>query len=188
VKLTNGSSNYNSSGGKDCYLVHKGQFTDPGGKWYGIQLKDSILTFAIDDASIKSNIDVSLKKASAYNIFNNNFSNIVAIKDTAAKQIRIYIKGVLAGSKTYTTSGTTGKAVPLLIGNSLENKPFHDIMDDVRLYNYALSPVEIATLLDTVPPTVITKNITVTLSNGTATITATPALSHRPNLRMPFPL
>jgi hypothetical protein len=146
IKLTNGSSNYNSSGGKDCYLIHKGQFTDPGGKWYGIQLKDSVLTFAIDDASVKSNIDVSLKKASAYHIFNNNFSNIVAIKDTAAKQIRLYINGVLAGSKTYNSTGTTGKAAPLMIGNSVENKPFHDVLDDVRLYNYALSPAEITAL------------------------------------------
>jgi hypothetical protein len=144
VKLTNGSSNYNS--GKDCYLIHKGQFTDPGGKWYGIQLKDSILTFAIDDASAKSNVDVSLKRATANNIFNNNFSHLIAIKDTATKQIRLYINGVLAGSKTYTTNGTTGKATPLLIGNSPENKPFHDVMDDVRLYNYALTPAEIASL------------------------------------------
>lgn len=144
VKLTSGNSNYNS--GKDCYLVHKGQFTDPGGKWYGIQLKDSVLTFAIDDASTKSNIDVSLKRATAFNIFNNNFSHIVAIKDTAAKLIKLFINGVQAGSKTYSTSGTIGKATPLLIGNSLENKPFHDIMDDVRLYNYALTPAEIASL------------------------------------------
>jgi hypothetical protein len=148
VKLTNGSSNYNSSGGKDCYLIQKGQFTDPGGKWYGIQLRDSVLTFAIDDASTKSNIDVSLKKATAFHIFNNSFSHLIAIKDTAAKQIRLYINGVLAGSKTYTTSGTIGKVAPLLIGNSAENKPFHDIMDDVRLYNYALSPAEIASLFN----------------------------------------
>jgi hypothetical protein len=144
VKLTSGNSNYNA--GKDCYLIHKGQFTDPGGKWYGIQLKDSVLTFAIDDASTKSNIDVSLKRATAFNIFNNNFSHIVAIKDTAAKLIRLFINGVQAGSKTYTTSGTIGKANALLIGNSLENKPFHDVMDDVRLYNYALTPAEIACL------------------------------------------
>jgi hypothetical protein len=45
IKLTNGSSNYNSaSPAKDCYLIQKGQFADPGGKWYGIQLKDSALT------------------------------------------------------------------------------------------------------------------------------------------------
>ncbi|OQP53619.1 LamG-like jellyroll fold domain-containing protein [Niastella populi] len=144
VKLTSGNSNYSS--GKDCYLIHKGQFTDPGGKWYGIQLKDSTLTFAIDDASAKSDIGVSLKRATAFNIFNNNFSHVVAVKDTAARQIRLYINGVPAGSKTYSTSGTIGKAAPLLIGNSPENKPFHDIMDDVRLYNYALTPAEIASL------------------------------------------
>ncbi|WP_205508958.1 LamG-like jellyroll fold domain-containing protein [Longitalea arenae] len=173
VKLTNGSSNYNS--GKDCYLIHKGQFTDPGGKWYGIQLRDSALTFAIDDASAKSDVTASLKKASAHHIFNNNFSHIVAVKDTAAKQLRLYVNGVLAGSKTYTTNGTIGKALPLLIGNSAENKPFHDVMDDLRLYNYALSPGEITALftapVDTVPPTVRTKNITITLANGSASIT-----------------
>ena len=152
IKLTRGFSNYNSAApAKDCYLIHKGQFTDPGGKWYGIQLKDSILTFAIDDASVKSNIDVSLKKAGAFNIFNDDWSNIIAIKDTATKQIKLFINGVQAGVKTYTTTGTTGKALPLLIGNSAENKPFHDIMDDVRLYNYALSPSETAALQNGIP-------------------------------------
>lgn len=175
VKLTKGSSNYNSaSPAKDCYLIHKGQFTDPGGKWYGIQLKDSILTFAIDDASVKSNIDVSLKKAGAFNIFNDEWTNIIAIKDTATRQIKLIINGVQAGTKTYTSAGTLGKALPLLIGNSAENKPFHDIMDDVRLYNYALTPSEIAALLSGNPPVVITKNITVSL-DSTGTVTIQPA-------------
>jgi hypothetical protein len=152
IKLTRGASNYNSAApAKDCYLIHKGQFTDPGGKWYGIQLKDSVLTFAIDDASVKSNIDVSLKRATAFNIFNDEWTNIVAIKDTATKQIKLLINGVQAGVKTYTTNGTIGKALPLLIGNSAENKPFHDIMDDVRLYNYALSTAEIASLINGIP-------------------------------------
>jgi hypothetical protein len=170
VKLTRGASNYNSAApAKDCYLIHKGQFTDPGGKWYGIQLKDSVLTFAIDDASVKSNIDVSLKKAAAFNIFNDEWTNIIAIKDTAGRQIKLFINGVQAGAKTYTTTGTLGKALPLLIGNSAENKPFHDIIDDVRLYNYALAPSEMMALLTGNPPVVITRNITIYLdSNGTA--------------------
>jgi len=147
IRLTNGSSNYNSaSPAKDCYLLHKGQFTDPGGKWYGIQLRDSVLTFAIDDASVKSNLDISLKKATANFIFNNNWSHLVVIKDTATKTLRIFINGVQVGSKAYTTLGTIGKALPLLIGNSAENKPFHDQMDDVRLYNYSLSASEITKL------------------------------------------
>jgi hypothetical protein len=152
VKLTSGASNYNSAApAKDCYLIQKGQFTDPGGKWYGIQLRDSVLTFAIDDAAVKSNVDISLRKATAFHIFNNNWTNIVAIKDTSAKLIRLFINGVQAGTKAYTTNGTIGKIAPLLIGNSAENKPFHDIMDDVRLYNYALTAAEINALQTNTP-------------------------------------
>jgi hypothetical protein len=152
VNLTNGNSNYNSSASKDCYLIHKGKFTDPGGKWYGLQLRDSTLTFAIDDASTKPSVSINLKKASPYFIFNNNWTNIIAIKDTAAKRIRIYINGTEAGSATYAaTLGTTGLNLPLLIGNSLENKPFHDKMDDVRLYNYKLSAEEIARIQQGTP-------------------------------------
>lgn len=172
VKLTRGNSNYNSaSPAKDCYLIHKGQFSDPGGKWFGIQLRDSTLTFAIDDASAKSDIAISLRRNSAFPIFNDQWTNIIAIKDTAARQIKVFINGVQAGVKTYTTNGTIGKALPLLIGNSLENKPFHDIMDDVRLYNYALTSSEMAALvLDSVAPVVATRNIVVELRGGTANI------------------
>jgi hypothetical protein len=144
VNLTNGSSNYNASANKDCYLFHKGKFADPGGKWYGLQLRDSTLVFSIDDAAAKVSVTISLRKVSPYFIFNNNWTNIITIKDTAAKRIRIYINGTEAGSATYSaTYGSTGLNLPLLLGNSLENKPFHDKMDDVRLYNYKLSPEEI---------------------------------------------
>jgi hypothetical protein len=144
VLLTNGNSNYNSAVSKDCYLMHKGKFADPGGKWYGLQLRDSTLTFAIDDAASKVSVNVNLKKVSPYFIFNNNWTNIIAVKDTAAKRIRVYINGTEAGSAAFSaTYGNTGLNLPLLIGNSLENKPFHDKMDDVRLYNYKLSPEEI---------------------------------------------
>jgi hypothetical protein len=152
VNLTSNNSNYNSAVSKDCYLFHKGKFADPGGKWYGLQLRDSTLTFSIDDASTKPSVSINLKKASPYFIFNNNWTNIIAIKDTAAKRIRIYINGVEAGNATYAaTLGSTGLNLPLLIGNSLENKPFHDKMDDVRLYNYKLSPEEIARIQQGTP-------------------------------------
>lgn len=165
VKLTSGNSNYNSAVGKDCYLIQKGQFTDPGGKWYGIQLRDSSLTFAIDDAVLKSSISVSVKKATPYYIFNNNWANIVAIRDITSKQIKLYINGTLAASGSYSTTGAIGKLLPLLIGNSLENKPFHDLMDDVRLYNYALSPAEIASLVSGTP--LVTKATNPAPANGT---------------------
>lgn len=165
VYLTNGNSNYNSSANKDCYLVHKGKFIDPGGKWYGLQLRDSTLTFALDDAATKVSVNVSLKKASPYFIFNNSWTNIVAVKDTAAKRIRVYINGVEAGSATFASGyGNTGINLPLLIGNSPENKPFHDKMDDVRLYNYKLSSEEIQRIQNGTP--VVNKATVPTPENG----------------------
>ncbi|TWI85085.1 putative secreted protein (Por secretion system target) [Lacibacter cauensis] len=144
VNLSSSNSNYNSAVNKDCYLFHKGKFTDPGGKWYGLQLRDSTLTFSIDDASTKVSLNVNLKKASPYFPFNNSWTNIITVKDTAARRLKVYINGVEAGSIAYSaTYGNTGLNLPLLIGNSLENKPFHDKLDDIRLYNYALTAQEI---------------------------------------------
>src|SRR5688500_19792843 len=96
------------------------------------------------------------------------------VKDTTKIKIMLYINGVHAVTKAFSASyGNTGKTLALLIGNSLENKPFHDEMDDVRLYNYALTAAEIAVLQKGAPPVVITKNITAYLDNtGQATIAA----------------
>lgn len=145
-----------SSAGRDCYLVHKGTFEAGTGKWYGLQLRDGKLTFAIDDGSVKTDLAITP------NIFSNQWKHITAIRDASSKQLRLYVDGVLMGSKAYTT-GTTGRLTSLMLGNSPENKPYRDLMDDVRLYNYALSAAEIAALRDTTPPNVITRNITVTL-------------------------
>ncbi|MEI6946850.1 LamG-like jellyroll fold domain-containing protein [Paraflavisolibacter sp. H34] len=156
VKLTSGSSNYNSAApAKDCYLIQKGQFTDPGGKWYGIQLRDSALVFSVDDAVAKSSVTVSIKKATAYNIFNNAWTNIAAVADTSSKLLRLYINGVQAASASFSGTATgVGKELPLLIGNSAENKPYHDLLDDVRLYNYALSQTDILKLVNAAAPVV----------------------------------
>lgn len=131
--------------GRDCYLIHKGTFEANTGKWYGIQLRDGRLTFAIDDGVTKTDIAVSVTATSPQNIFTDTWKNIIAIRDAEAKQMRVYIDGVLVGQKSYTT-GTTGRLVPVKIGNSAERKPYRDLMDDVRLYNYALSLSEIQLL------------------------------------------
>jgi hypothetical protein len=138
------TNTYNASTNGDCYLFHKGTFEANTGKWYGLQLRDGRLTFAIDDGVTKTDLSVTVNTG-PYQIFTNQWKHIVAIRDVQAKQMKLYIDGVLAGSKSY-TSGTTGRLVSLLIGNSPENKPYRDRMDDVRLYNYALPDSMIAAL------------------------------------------
>ncbi|TXK32792.1 T9SS type A sorting domain-containing protein [Pontibacter qinzhouensis] len=148
VKIPANTYLYSATDGKDTYLIHKGTFEAGTGKWYGIQVRDGKLTFAIDDGNTKTNIDVNVAGA-PYNFFNDEWRHVVAVRDTEAKQIKLYIDNTLAGSKAYTTLGI-GKADPLLIGNSAENKPYRDVMDDVRLYNYALTEAEIGALFSPV--------------------------------------
>ena len=132
----------------DCYLLQKGTFEATTGKWYGLQLKSNLLTFAIDDGINKSNLDVTINKA-PYNILAQGWKHLVAVRDASSNLLKIYIDGVLAGSKTSaTTTGTIGQSKALLLGNSTENKPYKEAMDDVRIYNYALAAEEITNLFN----------------------------------------
>jgi hypothetical protein len=57
--------------------------------------------------------------------------------------IRLYVNGSLAAS-TATTGGVTTSTGPLRIGgNSVWGEYFAGLIDDVRVYNRALSAVEI---------------------------------------------
>lgn len=143
------SNTYTAAGNRDTYLFHKGTFEANTGKWYGLQLRDGRLTFALDDGITKTDLVVTVTSG-VNNIFNNQWKHIVAIRDVTTKQMHLYIDGVLAGSRTYTTL-TTGRLTSLSLGNSTENRPYRDLMDDVRFYNYALSLTEIQSVFNGSP-------------------------------------
>lgn len=147
---------YNTVSGKyDAYLIHKGTMENVSagtGKWYGIQLKDRTLSFGIDDGINKVSADVSIAAGTTYDIFNKGWVHIVAVRDRSINRIRVYINGVMAKSVDDSkATGSIGKDSDLLIGNSPENKSFPDSLDDVRLYNYALSEAAINKLYNSVP-------------------------------------
>jgi hypothetical protein len=138
------ANTYTSSNAKDTYLLHKGTFEAGTGKWYGLQLRDGVLTFSIDDGVTKTDAPLRVN-AAPYNLFNDQWQHIVVIRDVDTKTLQLYLNGALAVSRPY-TSGTIGKSNDLRLGNSAENKPYRDLLDDVRLYNYALSSAEILEL------------------------------------------
>ncbi|MDI3319216.1 LamG-like jellyroll fold domain-containing protein [Pinibacter soli] len=138
------SNTYTSTNNKDCYLLQKGTFEANTGKWYGLQLRDGKLTWAIDDGITKTNIDITVTSG-ATNIFTGKWVHIVAIRDVKNKLLKVYINGASAGTKAYTTL-SIGKSDNLLIGNSAEMKPFRDSLDDIRMYNYMLSDAAILKL------------------------------------------
>lgn len=147
---------YNTSSGKyNSYLFQKGTMenVDAGtGKWYGLQLKDKTLTFAIDDGTNKASGGVSVAEGSKFDLFDQGWKHIVVLRDPAIDRIRIYIDGVLAKSVDDSkVTGSIGKDADLLIGNSPEQIAFPDSLDDIRIYNYALSEALIHKLDSGIP-------------------------------------
>jgi hypothetical protein len=81
----------------------------------------------------------------------NNFppvgwQHLLAVRDTAAQQVRTYRNGVLVVQQILTVTGSVSSATPLRIGGGTSSFPFKGQVDDVRLYNRALSAEEILAL------------------------------------------
>jgi pectate lyase len=138
---------YKSTGGTDVYLLHKGSHakntsTGATGRWFGIQYKNSKLTFAVDDDVTKTNIDVTMNAK-----FDNEWHHLACVRDVENKKILMYADGVLAGEKTDAT-GPIGETSDLIIGNCNVNfnTPYTGDMDDLKIFDSALTAEEITDL------------------------------------------
>jgi hypothetical protein len=68
--------------------------------------------------------------------------------------VRLYVDGVLDGIAGYTGS-ISFNTTAVAIGENLERpgRPWNGLIDDVRVYNHALSPAEVAALANSAVPT-----------------------------------
>ena len=170
-----------------AYLLCKGSITRNAatgatGKRFDIEFKNKQIRFAIDDDNDAGGGGKDELQADGTPFFTSNWVHVITIRDTAAKKLKLYMNGALVKETAITKANAgIGEASDLIIGNigaleflSTTNKPapYKGMLDELKIFNYALSPAQIAILLDTVPPVVITKNISVTLSNGTASVSA----------------
>ena len=140
---------FKSSGGAvDWYLIHKGSHaansaTGATGKWFGIQYNklgsNDRLTWGIDDNVTKTDINIT---GSGY--FNNAWHHLVAIRDVENDQLKLYVDGVLKGSKIDAT-GNIAQTENIVIGNTNVNfvNAFGGAIDDVSIYKGALTAEEI---------------------------------------------
>lgn len=139
---------FKSDGGgiSDTYLLHKGTHSvDYGtlgtGKWIGIQYQSgSRLTFGIDDNNTKSVIDLG----SPDQYFNNEWHNIVCMRDVTVDKIKMYMDGekVLEGADN---TGDISELAPFVIGNCNYNfdTPFKGLLDELEVYDDLLTDAEI---------------------------------------------
>ena len=142
---------FRSEGGAstDWYLLHKGSHkkdvaTGASGKWFGVQYKNGKLTFAIDDDITKSNVDVA-----ATEYFDNAWHHLVCVRDTDEKLLKMYADGILIGQAQDNT-GDISEIEKFIIGNCNVNfnTPFVGALDELRIYEGAMSAGKVRELYD----------------------------------------
>lgn len=130
--------------GSSMYLINKGSFVldatkNTSGNWYGFEIKSNQLRFSIDDNVTKTTVSVS----NVDTLLKSNWNNIVGVRDSSQKQLRLYINNKLAASIADAT-GDISETEPLYFGNSSDKTAtLSGSLDDIRIYNYALSASEI---------------------------------------------
>ncbi len=75
-------------------------------------------------------------------VTDDSWHHFVGVRDVSTDTIKIYMDGVLHESITDTTTATIANSSPLRISWSSEE--VRGLVDDVRVYSYALSPIQVA--------------------------------------------
>lgn len=130
----------------NCYLIHKGSFAassaaGTSGKWWGIERNGSNFRWAVDNNVVKTQLTAN-NGSTAF--FNDTWVHIVVMRSMADHRLRLFVNGVLNKAIDDNTVGDIGEESPLIIGNSNDyNVPYKAMIDEVQLYNYALSETEV---------------------------------------------
>jgi hypothetical protein len=163
-----------------AYLLCKGSITRNAatgatGKRFDIEFKNSIVRFAVDDDINKDELQADAKP-----LFTDNWVHVVAIRDMTNKKLLLYKDGAAmtatSGSANANATKATGIGEPtsLVIGNIGELEflantnsasPYQGKIDELKIFNYVLSPAEIAALAN---PANSTLPITLTSFNASA--------------------
>ena len=113
-----------------------------------------------------------LDPVSAPEIFNNMWHHVAATYDSATSTKRIYFNGVEIGTKIVPNLNVQG--MNFTVGKTVGSEYFNGFLDDVRVYNTALSITEINSMLILTPQdaiaalsvTVMEMNIKAGISNA----------------------
>jgi len=81
-----------------------------------------------------------------------NWTHIAVTRAGTNGQIRLYVNGVLDASGSGGAALLRANSVIHIGGNTLDNRYFQGLIDDVRIYSRALDDVEVASLVSTLPP------------------------------------
>ncbi|MBN1868763.1 hypothetical protein JW916_15895 [Candidatus Sumerlaeota bacterium] len=134
-----------STSGEEAY-VEKGTIGSPGtGKRYNLYSKNGSMFFSIDDNVTKTQVGVS----TGY-FHTGDWVFVVAVRDAAADEIRLYADAVLVDSTTDVT-GSISQDEPMYVGRYAPDAAGPSYMtgemDDIRVYRYALTTAQVEALM-----------------------------------------
>ncbi len=137
---------------QEMHIVFKGATTvDKAkgweGKWYSLGFKSQEIRFAIDDNVVKTQLGAKLDNS--YPV--NQWAHIVGVRDLTADSLKLYLNGKLIKAIVDVTElDIASDNLPLIIGNNHELKThFKGQIDDVMMYNYAMSSEKVKKLFNT---------------------------------------
>lgn len=125
------------------------------GTWEGYYLyvrPDGKMRFGIEDI-----VDNNPVIIGTTNVADGNWHYVVGVRDVAADKVRLYVDGSEdAPAVTDTTTGSLDSNHSLMIGRYTQTANYHflGLIDDVRIYNRALSATEILSNYASQPPQV----------------------------------
>ena len=128
------------------YILHKGSISvdnAPGatGNWIGLEYKNGLLKFAIDD-----DVEKSEANCSAESYFDGQWHHVVCVREGATKTLKLFVDGVLMGESADNTGAINDNNELLVIGNvnnSFSNF-FDGALDDLSIYTGAMSANKVA--------------------------------------------
>jgi len=132
------------------YLIHKGSFS---GSWFGLEIKNNELRFAIDDNIIKSQSKISGISA----LLANKWNHIAGVRDRAEEKIKLYVNGEMVSSATDGTGSISEEEDMYLGCNTNNTDPLSGVLDEVRIFNYALSDAEVQAIYESLTDVEIIK-------------------------------
>ena len=131
-----------NNNGSTEYAVSKlaGPLSSNAG-WALRKLSTDLFTFSISDG--KNEVSSSSNLA----LNDGNWHFVVGVRDTDAGKLFLYIDGVLQNDQPDDTPASLENPMELRIGNRGDNKvPWEGKIDEVRVYNRALTPIEVENL------------------------------------------
>lgn len=144
-----------SSSSVSQYLLCKGSITanmatGATGKRFNIEIKGGQFRYAIDDNVTKKEITAPI-----ISYFTASWVHVAIMRDITAHKMRIYTNGTLTAEGDEMAVGGIGETSSLILGNIGELEfqatanapsPYRGALDELKMYNYALSQTEVSAL------------------------------------------